>query len=163
MDTAGAESKVQTVLLGLQNQSKPFTSLSGGWRTRCDLACALTQQMDILLLDEPTNFLDLPAVIWLQHYITTNLSKTTVVVVTHDHDFADAVGDELILLRTVPAKTLETFRGNFSTYVKIQSPPTFGPPNALVTTKSLNRPLRARRSLKNEPAWKSDSKEAVSS
>jgi ATPase subunit of ABC transporter with duplicated ATPase domains len=125
MDAAGTESKARIMLLGLgfpaESLEKPFTSLSGGWRTRCNLACALIQQVDILLLDEPTNFLDLPAVIWLQHYITTNLVKTSVVVVTHDHDFADAVGDELILLRTIPAKTLETFKGNLSAYERERS------------------------------------------
>lgn len=68
------------------------------------------------MLDEPTNFLDLPAIIWLQQYITETASSKTVIVVTHDRDFADAVGDELLLLRLNPAKTLETFRGNLTQY-----------------------------------------------
>lgn len=87
-------------------------TLSGGWRTRCSLACALFQKVDILLLDECTNFLDLPAVMWLETYIRS-LEDTTVVVVTHDHDFADAIADEVLVLRECG---LEHFRGNLSAF-----------------------------------------------
>ncbi|KAH7069620.1 P-loop containing nucleoside triphosphate hydrolase protein [Paraphoma chrysanthemicola] len=116
MDAAEAEAKARVVLLGLgfkeDRIDKPMTELSGGWRTRCDLACALTQYADVLLLDEPTNFLDLPSIIWLQDYIR-NLKGTTVLITTHDRDFGDAVAEELIVLRK---QVLETFRGNLSLY-----------------------------------------------
>jgi ATP-binding cassette subfamily F protein 3 len=116
MDAAEAESRARIVLLGLgfkdERIDKPMSELSGGWRTRCDLACALTQYADVLLLDEPTNFLDLPSIIWLQEYIR-NLRGTTVLITTHDRDFGDAVAEELILLRN---QVLETFRGNLSLY-----------------------------------------------
>lgn len=116
MDAAEAESRARIVLLGLgfkdDRIDKPMSELSGGWRTRCDLACALTQYADVLLLDEPTNFLDLPSIIWLQEYIR-NLRGTTVLITTHDRDFGDAVAEELILLRN---QVLETFRGNLSLY-----------------------------------------------
>lgn len=116
MNATQAEAKARVVLLGLgfkeDRIEKPMTELSGGWTTRCDLACALTQYADVLLLDEPTNFLDLPSIIWLQDYIR-NLKKTTVLVTTHDRDFGDAVAEELIVLRN---QVLETFRGNLSLY-----------------------------------------------
>jgi ATPase subunit of ABC transporter with duplicated ATPase domains len=116
MDAAAAESKARTVLRGLgfsaDKIDDSMSKLSGGWRTRCDLACALCQQTDILLLDEPTNFLDLPSIIWLQGYIN-DLESTTVVVVTHDRDFADAVAEELLIMRD---QKIERFRGNLSTY-----------------------------------------------
>ncbi|KPI36847.1 ABC transporter F family member 3 [Cyphellophora attinorum] len=118
MDSGSTEARARSVLLGLGFGEKqiesPATQLSGGWQSRCDLACALIQQTDILMLDEPTNFLDLPAIIWLQRYITTKLIGKTVVVVTHDRDFADAVAEELVLLRLKPAKTIETFKGNLA-------------------------------------------------
>ena len=120
MDSGSTEAKARTTLLGLGFEENmidgPFVALSGGWRSRCDLACCLTQKTDVLLLDEPTNFLDLPAVLWLQHYLTSELSNTSVLVVTHDRDFADAVAEELLLLRLVPPKSLETFKGNISEY-----------------------------------------------
>jgi ATP-binding cassette, subfamily F, member 3 len=118
MDAESAESRARTVLLGLgfsaEKIDNSMSKLSGGWRTRCDLACALCQQADILLLDEPTNFLDLPSIMWLQDYLTSpELEDTTVVVVTHDRDFADAVADELLILRN---QKIERFRGNLSLY-----------------------------------------------
>ena len=120
MDAGSTEARARTILLGLGFKEKqiegPVIELSGGWRSRCDLACALIQQTDLLCLDEPTNFLDLPAIIWLQNYLTTTMAGKTVVVVTHDRDFADAVAEELVLLRLKPAKTIETFKGNLGEY-----------------------------------------------
>lgn len=116
MDASQAEAKARRVLTGLGFKSDkidgPVSELSGGWKTRCDLACALCQYADVLLLDEPTNFLDLPSIIWLQDYIRS-LNNTTVLITTHDRDFGDAVAEELIVLRN---QALETFRGNLSLY-----------------------------------------------
>ena len=92
----------------------PFKDLSGGWQTRCELACAIAQKCDVLLLDEPTNFLDLPSIIWLENFISTKLLDTSVVVVTHDKTFADNAGTQLILIRLNPARKLETFNGTLS-------------------------------------------------
>lgn len=120
MDAGSTESKARKILLGLgfsETQiKKPFSSLSGGWRTRCDLACALIQRTDVLMLDEPTNFLDLPAIVWLERFIKHSLEDTTVVVTTHDRDFADAVAQELVLIRLTPEKSFETFKGSLSEY-----------------------------------------------
>jgi ATPase subunit of ABC transporter with duplicated ATPase domains len=119
MDAGSAEGRARTVLLGLGFKPDMIDGsvlkLSGGWRTRCELACALCQQCDVLLLDEPTNFLDLPSIIWLQDYIADApaLEKTTVVVVSHDRDFSDALSSELLLMRD---KKIERFRGTLSLY-----------------------------------------------
>lgn len=116
MKASAAESSARTVLRGLgfseERIEGPMTQLSGGWKSRCRIAASLCQYPDILLLDEPTNFLDLPSIIWLQQYIE-ELPRTTVVVVTHDRDFADAVGKELLVLRDL---RLEKFKGCLSTY-----------------------------------------------
>jgi ATP-binding cassette, subfamily F, member 3 len=120
MDAGSTEARARTILLGLRFSDAqiehPVQSLSGGWRTRCDLACALIQKTDILMLDEPTNFLDLPAIIWLERYITKSMAGATVVVVTHDRDFADAIASEVLLVRLAPAKTLEVFKGTLTEY-----------------------------------------------
>ena len=120
MDAGSTEARARTVLLGLGFSEKqieqPATALSGGWQSRCDLACALIQQTDILLLDEPTNFLDLPAIMWLERYIESTLKGKAVVVVTHDRSFADTIANELLLLRMNPPKSLETFTGNLGVY-----------------------------------------------
>lgn len=117
MDAAGAEAKARSVLLGLgfseESIEQPRANLSGGWKTRCSLAAALCQSVDLLLLDEPTNYLDLPSIIWLERYIQSIDGTTTVLVVTHDRAFGDEVAEELLVLRE---KQLERFRGNLSAY-----------------------------------------------
>ncbi|VDC07955.1 unnamed protein product [Peniophora sp. CBMAI 1063] len=116
IDSSSADARATLILRGLGFKQEAidgkFTSLSGGWRTRCLIAGALFQSSDVLLLDEPTNFLDLPAIIWLQTYIE-GLSDKTVVAVTHDRAFADAVASTLLVLRE---QTLTPFAGNLSTY-----------------------------------------------
>lgn len=111
------EAKVDSLLLGLGFSmaaiNGPMSHLSGGWETRCSLACALYRPTDLLLLDEPTNFLDLPSIIWLEDYINNVERSTTVVVVSHDRAFADAVAEQLMIMRNF---VLETFKGNLSGY-----------------------------------------------
>jgi ATP-binding cassette, subfamily F, member 3 len=117
MNAYEAESKARRVLLGLGFSSEslegPMSKLSGGWQTRCSLACALCQSPDILLLDEPTNFLDLPAIIWLEKYLKDLGGATTVVVTTHDRAFADGVAEELLILRE---QKISTFRGGLTAF-----------------------------------------------
>lgn len=117
MNASAAVANARSVLLGLgfsaQSLDQPICHLSGGWRTRCNLACALCQSPDLLLLDEPTNFLDLPSIVWLERYIQNLSRQTTVIVVTHDRAFADGIADELLILRN---QGLEHFRGNVSGY-----------------------------------------------
>lgn len=117
MDAAGAEAKARSVLLGLgfsqESIEQPVSRLSGGWKTRCSLASSLCQSADLLLLDEPTNFLDLPSIIWLEHYIQNLDHSVTVLAVTHDRAFSDGIADELLVMRNL---SLERFRGNLSNY-----------------------------------------------
>ena len=117
MGASGAEAKARSVLLGLgfseESIDEPMSRLSGGWKTRCSLACALCQSAELLLLDEPTNFLDLPSIIWLENYIQNLGPNVIVLVVTHDRAFADSVADELLVMRNMG---LERFRGNLSSY-----------------------------------------------
>ena len=117
MGASGAEAKARSVLLGLgfsqESIDQPMSQLSGGWKTRCSLACALCQSPDLLLLDEQTNFLDLPSIIWLEQYVQNLGPHVTVLVVTHDRAFADGVADELLVMRNL---SLERFRGNLSAY-----------------------------------------------
>nr|CAD1817029.1 unnamed protein product [Ananas comosus var. bracteatus] len=82
-----------------------------GWRMRISLARALFMQPTLLLLDEPTNHLDLRAVLWLEEYLCQ--WKKTLVVVSHDRDFLNAVCNEIIHLHDLK---LHVYRGNFDDF-----------------------------------------------
>ncbi len=69
--------------------SRPVHSLSGGERGRIELGAVLAKEADLLLLDEPTNHLDLETIDWLA--ATLRATKATVLVVSHDRAFMDAV------------------------------------------------------------------------
>ncbi|KAI8986730.1 ribosomal L18ae/LX protein domain-containing protein [Trametes punicea] len=113
-----AEAKARSILKGLRFppawHDRPLGELSGGWRIRAALASALHIEPDILLLDEPTNHLDLPAIIWLQDYLS-QLSDTTIVTVSHDRAFLNAIADEIIVFKN---QTLTYHVGNFDEYLE---------------------------------------------
>ena len=93
-------------------RSQEFTSLSGGEKTRVNLARLLLEKTDILLLDEPTNHLDLNSVEWLEGYI--NAFKGTVLAISHDRYFIDQVADRVIEISEGHA---EFYSGNYSFYM----------------------------------------------
>ena len=95
-----------------EQRSQEFSSLSGGEKTRVNLARLLLEKTDILLLDEPTNHLDLNSVEWLEQYI--NAFKGTVLVISHDRYFIDQVADRVIEITEGHA---EFYSGNYSFYM----------------------------------------------
>ncbi|MFB6260501.1 MAG: ATP-binding cassette domain-containing protein, partial [Thiohalorhabdaceae bacterium] len=70
-------------------EERPVAAFSGGWRIRLNLARTLMARADLLLLDEPTNHLDLDAVLRLQEWLAAY--PGTVMLISHDRDFLDAV------------------------------------------------------------------------
>ena len=74
----------------------PVNSLSGGWRMKLAVARSMMFDSDLLLLDEPTNHLDEASIRFLEEYITTQLTGTTVCVVSHDYEFVAAVATDII-------------------------------------------------------------------
>lgn len=90
--------------------SSPFTSLSGGWRSRCRLATALIVQTDLLILDEPSNFMvcpipdrideqDLQSILWLEKFLKESMNYDILVVTSHDQVFLDRLSEQTICLR----------------------------------------------------------------
>ncbi|MCL2202314.1 MAG: ATP-binding cassette domain-containing protein [Defluviitaleaceae bacterium] len=71
-----------------------FSTLSGGEKTRVNLARILLRQCDILLLDEPTNHLDIPSLTWLEQFLRD--FKGTIVCISHDRAFLDNVVKRII-------------------------------------------------------------------
>ena len=101
--------------LGITAQQRPqlFESLSGGEKTRINLARLLLEKTDSLLLDEPTNHLDLNSVEWLETYI--NGFKGTVLAISHDRYFIDQVADRVIEIVDGHG---EFYSGNYSFYME---------------------------------------------
>ena len=101
--------------LGITPQQRPqeFDRLSGGEKTRINLARLLLEKTDILLLDEPTNHLDLNSVEWLEGYITG--FKGTVLTISHDRYFIDRVADRVIEIVDGHG---EFYSGNYSYYME---------------------------------------------
>ncbi len=62
---------------------------SGGYQVRLNLARVLVSSPDLLLLDEPTNFLDLPAILWFENFVSR--WKGELLLITHDRSFMDRV------------------------------------------------------------------------
>ncbi len=94
-------------------RTQVFDSLSGGERTRINLARLLLEKTDILLLDEPTNHLDLRSVEWLEGYI--NSFKGTVLTISHDRYFIDRIAHRVIEIVDGHA---EFYSGNYSFYIE---------------------------------------------
>ena len=90
-----------------------FSSLSGGEKTRVNLARLLLENTDILLLDEPTNHLDLRSVEWLEGYIKQ--FKGTTLTISHDRYFLDRVVQRIIEIHDGKA---EHYNGNYSFYLE---------------------------------------------
>ena len=93
-------------------REQEFDSLSGGERTRINLARLILEDTDILLLDEPTNHLDMAASEWLEQYLSK--FRGTVLVISHDRCFLDNAVTRIIELTDGKA---EFYSGAYSFYV----------------------------------------------
>ncbi|KAL3811979.1 hypothetical protein ACHAXA_009597, partial [Cyclostephanos tholiformis] len=94
----------------------PTRELSGGWRMRVSLSCALFANPALLLLDEPTNHLDLEAVLWLERYLTNDF-RGILVVVSHDRHFLNEVVTDVVHFHQ---NKLTTYRGDISNFTAVR-------------------------------------------
>jgi ABC transport system ATP-binding/permease protein len=113
------EFKVKQILgkLNIHHLHQQVASLSGGQRKRVALAKTLIDigfehKHVFLLMDEPTNHLDVSMVEWLEHYL--NKEKITLLLVTHDRSFLDAVCDEIWELDN---SKLYIHKGSYANYL----------------------------------------------
>ncbi|MEZ5650230.1 MAG: ATP-binding cassette domain-containing protein [Burkholderiaceae bacterium] len=94
--------------------SRPLAGLSGGERKRAALAAALAAEPDLLLLDEPTNHLDIDAI---EHLEALLARGPTLIVITHDRRFLDAVCTRIVEL---DRGQLRSYAGNYATYERLK-------------------------------------------
>ena len=115
IDGYSARARAAILLAGLgfaePQHRDPVASFSGGWRMRLNLAQALMARSDLLLLDEPTNHLDLDAVLWLEDWLARY--PGTLLLITHDRDFLDAVVDTIV---HIDGRKLRAYSGNYTLF-----------------------------------------------
>ena len=112
------DSRVAAVLQGLgfdpvEARTRSLDALSGGERGRVGLARQLVAPADVLLLDEPTNHLDLDTSLWLEEYLRA--TDETVVVVSHDRAFLDAIVDHVLHFEN---GTAVPYTGSYAAFVE---------------------------------------------
>jgi len=123
MDELGAwdfEVKVKQILskLNIHQLQQAVKNLSGGQRKRIALAKTLIDigfdhKHTLLIMDEPTNHLDVTMIEWLENYL--NKENITLLLVTHDRYFLDAVADEIWELER---ENLYVYKGNYENYIE---------------------------------------------
>lgn len=102
--------------LGFEDLDQPVGTLSGGWRKRLSIACAIAGEPDVLMLDEPTNHLDLEGVLWLEQFVKQ--ADCALVFITHDRTFLESSANRIIELSTAyPDGTFEV-KGNYTEFVR---------------------------------------------
>lgn len=90
-----------------------YNTLSGGERTKLNLAKILIDSPEILLLDEPTNHLDIETLKWLEDLLVSY--NGTIIVVSHDRYFLDKISTKTILIERGKAKI---YNGNYSYFLE---------------------------------------------
>ncbi|ARU90341.1 ribosomal protection-like ABC-F family protein [Pseudomonas sp. M30-35] len=120
LDGYTAEARARKLLAGLgfdnAQMDRQVGDFSGGWRMRLNLAQALMCPSDLLLLDEPTNHLDLDAILWLEGWLKSY--PGTMLLISHDRDFLDAVVDHVAHL---DQQKLTLYRGGYSAFERTRA------------------------------------------
>ena len=120
IDAWSAEARAATILRGLgfstEDQARPTSDYSGGWRMRVALAGVLFSQPDLLLLDEPTNYLDLEGALWLETYLQRY--PHTVIVISHDRDLLNRAVGHILHLED---RKLVLYTGGYDTFARTRA------------------------------------------
>lgn len=92
---------------------QPIRTLSGGERSRLQLALVMLRQPNLLLLDEPTNNLDIPSLEVLEEALDEFVG--TVLIISHDRYFLDQTVDRVVEIR---AGQMQEFAGGYTEYLE---------------------------------------------
>ncbi|SHK39322.1 ABC-F family ATP-binding cassette domain-containing protein [Epilithonimonas mollis] len=140
------ENEMEQILsqLKITDLSAKMGTLSGGQIKRIALAKLLTEtraehRHTLLIMDEPTNHLDVEMVEWLENYLSK--SKITLLLVTHDRYFLDAVCDKIWEMED---GNLYLHNGSYATYLE----------NKMIREDNLNSTIdKAQNLYRKELEW----------
>ena len=117
------ESDLKQILgkLNIHHLNEPVRNLSGGQKKRVALAQSLIEAQlhegrCLLILDEPTNHLDVDMIEWLEDYL--GAAKVTLLLVTHDRYFLDAVCNEIL---EIDEEKVYVYKGNYDNFLEQKS------------------------------------------
>jgi len=127
---------------GFADPSARAGNLSGGWKTRLAIACALVGEPDLLLLDEPTNHLDVDSILWLESLLATQ--ATAFVVISHDRYFLQNIAGRMIDIDRIYPDGLLTVDGAYAELLEAR--------DALLSSQASYQESLANR-VRREVAW----------
>lgn len=116
--TRKAKRILEGLCLSRIDLDRPVALLSGGEKRKAALAGVLLRGVDLLLLDEPTNDLDLPALLWLEHFL--GHSAATVIIASHDRRFLDNVAEKVIEIDWYK-REVTMYAGGWSAYAEMKA------------------------------------------
>ena len=102
--------------LGFETGDQPVEALSGGWRKRLAIGCALVQAPNLLLMDEPTNHLDLAGIEWLERFLSR--SKLSFILTSHDRTFLERVANRIIEINPRYPDGFFSVNGHYSDFLE---------------------------------------------
>lgn len=114
------KSRTASALTGLgfseSDFSLPVSVLSGGQRSKLQLAKLLLSNADMLLLDEPTNHLDIASVEWLERFLSDY--RGAYIVISHDRYFLDKVTERTLELENCH---IRDYKGNYTRFLELKA------------------------------------------
>ena len=110
------EIEVQADRSGFEDLDVDASTLSGGWKKRLAITCAMVQRPDVLILDEPTNHLDLDGIFWLEKLLTSSAAAS--LVITHDRYFLETVATHMAEINRTYPDGIFPCDGNYSKFLE---------------------------------------------
>ncbi len=102
--------------VGFEDGEQQVSVLSGGWKKRLAIACAMVQDPDVVLLDEPTNHMDVEGLQWLAQLMAQ--APWAWVLVSHDRWFLEQATNKMAELHSRYVDGILVFPGNYSSFLE---------------------------------------------
>jgi ATP-binding cassette subfamily F protein uup len=103
---------------GFNDDSVLVDSLSGGWKKRLSIACALALEPDCVLLDEPTNHLDIDSILWLENYLDS--LRCAIAFVSHDRYFIERLATRVLEINKMYPNNAMICDGGYADYIEFR-------------------------------------------